>query len=479
MRILVLPQRVAVLVAALALTISAASAGAQTPVVAPKNRYTPEQDVQLGEKAAAEVRDQMPLIRSGEVQSFVDRIGQRLVAAIPSQFVNPQFRYTFEVVNASDINAFALPGGPMFVNRGMLTAAHDEGEVAGVMAHELSHVALRHGTAQAGKAQPYELGALAGAVIGAVVGGATGSIISQGTKFGIGTAFLRYSREYEKQADILGSHIMAAAGYDPRAMATLFQTIQKEGGSRSPQWLSSHPDPGNRSQYILTEAKSLGVSNPVRDTGAFDSVQADLRGMPPALTTEQIAKNAEQNGAAGRGGTEAARDTSGRTSATVSPPSSRYRDYADERGSLHVSVPDNWLLASQSNGVVRFVPEGAYGNAGGRDVFTHGMELGLAPARSDDLRVATDQLIRALSQGNPELRAQGNSSPVIFAGHQGLQVPLTNVSEATKQRESVLLTTALTDDGTLVYSIGVVPASQMGAYRDTFRRVNQSVRVGR
>jgi len=468
---------------ALALLVLSATAGAQTRVVAPKNKYSPAQDVQLGTKAAAEVRNQMPLVRDETAQAYVERIGRRLVEGVPGEFRHPEFQYSFQVVNASDINAFALPGGPMFVNRGMVAAAHTEGEVAGVMAHELSHVVLRHGTAQASKAQPYELGALAGAIIGAVVGGAAGNVISQGTQFGLGAAFLRYSRDYEKQADILGSHIMAAAGYSPRDMAAMFQTIQKQGGSQGPQWLSSHPDPGNRSQYILAEAKSVPVNNPVRDSGQLESVQADLRRMPAAPTTEQIMKNAEQNGAArraeGTSGAEGTTGTGGRLSANVAPPSSRYRTYGDNRGGFRISVPENWQQVSGANGVVRFVPEGAYGNSGGQEVFTHGIELGLSEAKSNDLREATDQLVQALAQGNPQLRAERRATPVMFAGYNGLQVALANVSEATGQREMVLLTTALTDTGAMVYSIGVAPASQAGTYRDAFQRVNQSVTIGR
>ncbi len=476
-------NRVAAWTAALAVVVaSAALVAAQTRVVAPKNKYTPQQDVELGAKAAAQVRSEMPLVRNAEVQSFVERVGQKLAAAVPSEFQHPEFRYTFQVVDASDINAFALPGGPMFVNRGMIAAARDEGQVAGVMAHELSHVVLRHGTAQASKAQPFEIGAVAGAIIGAVVGGPAGSVISQGTQFGLGAAFLRYSREYERQADILGSHIMAAAGYDPRDMAAMFETIEKQGGSRGPQWLSSHPNPGNRSQYILAEAKSLAVPSPVRDTGALESVQADLRRMPPAPTTEQIMKNAQQQGAvAGRNGpAEDAASTSGRLSANVPPPSSRYRTYDDERSGLRVSVPENWRqMSSGSGGTVRFAPDGAFSTAGGREVFTHGMELGLAQSRSADLREATDQLVRSLAQANPQLRVESQAVPVPFAGREGLQLRLSNVSDATGAPEAVLLTAALLDDGSLAYSIGVAPASRVGEYSETFLRVNRSVVVRR
>src|SRR4029077_15311257 len=114
---------------------------------------------------------QFPLLRDSEVSAYVEKIGQRLVAAIPPEFQHPEFRYYFKVVDARDINAFALPGGPMYVNRGMIEAAHTEGEMAGVMAHELSHVALRHGTAQATKAQKYQAGATAVGILGTIFGG--------------------------------------------------------------------------------------------------------------------------------------------------------------------------------------------------------------------------------------------------------------------------------------------------------------------
>ena len=148
------------------------------------------------------------------------------------------------MVNQKEINAFALPGGPMFLNRGMIEAAKTEGEVAGVMAHEMSHVALRHGTAQATKGQKFQIGSVLGQIAGAIVGGTAGSIISQGTQFGLGAAFLKYGREYESQADILGAQILARAGYDPREMANMFKTIEGEGGSRRTRVAEQPPEPG-------------------------------------------------------------------------------------------------------------------------------------------------------------------------------------------------------------------------------------------
>src|SRR5947207_11336439 len=199
--------------------------GQPTHIAPPSNKYTPAQDVELGRQAAAEVRQQLPLMQDDAVTSYIQDVGRRLVAVIPAELRHSEFNYTFEAVNVREINAFALPGGPMFVNRGMLEAAHTEGEVAGVMAHEISHVALRHGTAQASKATKYEVGQVAGAILGAIVGGGWGQLISQGTQFGLGAAFLRFSREFEQEADIEGSQIMARAGYDPQDMANVFKTI--------------------------------------------------------------------------------------------------------------------------------------------------------------------------------------------------------------------------------------------------------------
>src|SRR5262249_30173215 len=221
---------------------------AQTVITPPENKYSPAEDVKLGQQASAEVERQLPLMRDDEVSSYVDQLGRRLVDAIPPEFMHPEFRYTFKTVNVREINAFALPGEPMFGNRGMIEAARTEGEVAGVMAHELSHVVLRHGTAQASKATKYEIGTIAGAVLGAIIGGRVGSAVAETTRFGLGTAFLRFSREFEKQADIEGSHIMARAGYDPRDMANMFKTIEKQGGPGGPQSLSDHPNPGDRNE---------------------------------------------------------------------------------------------------------------------------------------------------------------------------------------------------------------------------------------
>jgi beta-barrel assembly-enhancing protease len=258
------------------------SASAQTPIAPPDNKYKPADDVRIGREAAAQVRKELPMLNERAVNSMVEQIGRRLVNSIPANLRHSGFRYTFEVVNLREINAFALPGGPMFLNRGMIEAAKSDAEVAGVMAHELAHVVLRHGTAQATQAQPFQIGAIAGQILGAIVGGREGEIIAQGSQIGLGTWFMKYGREYERQADLLGAQIMARAGYDPREMANMFRTIQSQGGLRGPEWLSSHPDPGNRHDAINQEAATLRMGARANTAGAFKSARSRLAQLPPA-----------------------------------------------------------------------------------------------------------------------------------------------------------------------------------------------------
>ncbi len=460
-------------VIAAVVVVSVSVLAAQTKITPPKNKYSPQQDVQLGREASGQVEQQLPLLRDDNVTSYVSDIGRRLVSSIPAELQHAEFSYTFKVVNVKEINAFALPGGPMYVNRGMIEAAKSEGEVAGVVAHELSHVALRHGTAQATKATKYEIGTIAGAVIGAIVGGQAGNVIAQGTQFGLGTAFLRFSREYERQADLEGSQIMARAGYDPRDMANMFKTIEKQGGAGGPQWLSDHPNPGDRYAYILKEAQSLHVENAARDTGAFQSVQSRLRQMPPAPSTEDATRNAGRT----TGGSPTGTAGAGRITGNVERPSSRYTSYT-EGNLFRVSVPSNWRELAGNNSVT-FAPDGGYGASNQQSVFTHGVEAGLTRNETHDLQTATDELVQGLTQANPRMGRNSSYDRGAIGGRQGLRTVLSNQNEVTGRPERVALYTTLLDDGTLFYLIGVAPDNEFTSYDQVFNRVAGSVQFVR
>ncbi len=450
---------------AVVFALVATTAVAQTKVTPPKNKYTIEQDVQIGREAAAEVRQQYPLITDDRIEDYLDRLGKRLVATAPPALDRPQFEYSFTPVNLKDINAFALPGGPMFVNRGMIEAAAGEGEVAGVMAHELAHVLLRHGTANATKAQGFQLGALAGAIAGAVIGGGWGEVISQGSQFGLGTWLMKYSRDYEKQADLLGAQIMAQAGYDPRDLARMFETIQKQGGSTPPQWLSSHPNPGNRTEYINQEASQLKIA-PRPDDAGFAQARARLASLPPARTMADV----ERAGGAGN----RAPVSVGRVGDAVPPPSTQYRTV---RGGqlFQLSVPANWT-ALASNSSVKYVPQNAYGPSNGQDVMTHGVELGVARAASRDLRQATQAFIDGIIQSNREMGVVGAQRNVRISGRAAILTPLEGRS-VLGGPEHIDVYTTLLADGDLFYHLAVAPGRELGSYEAAFDRIVRSIRL--
>ena len=439
--------------------VSLAAAGAaQTVVTDPRNKYTPAQDVQLGREAAAQVEKQVRLLRDEEVNSYIERLGRRFVEATPAAVQHPEFRYTFKVVDAPEINAFALPGGPTYFHAGMIRAAKTEGEVGGVIAHEVSHVLLRHGTAQATKATPYQIGQIAGQVLGAIVGGTKGAIIAQGSQLGIGAAFLRFSREYEKQADLLGAQIMARAGYDPREMASMFRTIAQQGSrSGAPEFLSSHPDPGNRYEYVTREAQALRVENPVAKTADFTRVRERL-GTASAATTSGRNSPSSRTGTPGVDARH-----------NLELPATESRAYSND--AFQVQVPANWREVPGNNGVT-FAPEGAYGQGG----FSHGVEIGMARTSGQSLNDATAQLIASLRKGNPGLRQQGARNGTMD-GRQAVETTLTN--DAQGGVESIRLVTTTAAEGTFVYVVAVAPQEEVGDYRPAFDRIVSSLRFGR
>jgi hypothetical protein len=453
---------------ALALVVAVilpAAGAAQTKIALDPNRYSLQQDVQLGQEAAAEARRQLPMLDDDRVDDYVEDLGDNLVEGIPAELRHAGFRYSFDVVNQKEINAFALPGGPMFLNRGMIEAARTEAQMAGVMAHEIAHVALRHGTAQATKGQKFQIGAIAGQILGAIVGGAAGTVISQGSQFGLGAYFLKYGREYERQADLLGAQIMARAGYDPREMANMFRIIQAQGGRGGPEWLSSHPNPSNRYDAISKEASMLRVQGNA-NTGQFASVQGRLRGMQPAYTAEQIARGQGRRRTVG---------TSGRRVVNVEPPAAQLRTYTPTRF-LRVAVPANWDQLDTGDAVT-YAPDGGFLEAEGQTAFTHGVQIGIAQGGSGDLRRDTEQLLRTFARGNPDLRAAGRARRESVGGRAGITTPLSNTSDVTGQREYVSLSTTQLRDGSLLYIIGVAPESEARTYDNAFRRVRASLQI--
>ena len=458
---------------AVAIVATPIAALGQTQIKLHSNKYKVSDDVRLGRQAAAEVEQKFPLLNDSEVQRYVESVGQDLVAAIPAEFQHPEFRYFFKVVNARDINAFALPGGPMYVNRGMIQAARTEGQMAGVMAHEISHVALRHGTAQATKAQKYALGAGIAGILGSILGGPAIGQIAQGT---VGVYFLKFSREYETEADILGSRILANAGYDPRELAAMFQTIERAGGGSSGGFFSSHPSPSNRYARINQEAQYLQIRNARRDNREFLAVNQRLRSFGSAPTLAEIERSGRRYPSQGEGyPTGESTGYPNAPTGRVEYPSSRYRSYSI--GVAQVSVPENWRQVSDSSSSVWFAPNGAVGSVNGQPVFTHGLNIGVAQTNSRNLQQATNEFLRSLQQGNQNLRSRGGLQRSSIDGRTALTISLSNVNEATGRPEVVNVITTQLRNGELLFLIAVAPNNEYSNYQGVFQNVLRSLQL--
>lgn len=258
--------------------LSPGLAAAQRTALRPGwNMFSPDQDVEIGKRAAADAQRKLPLCNLPDVDAYLTQLGKRLTAHLPD---NPgQYPWEFHCVNSKEINAFALPGGYVFVNRGAIESSDNEAQLAGVMAHELSHVALRHGTNQASKAQLTQgiLG-VAGGIFG---GSASGALLTQLGSFAAGGVLLRYSRGAESQADVMGAQVLYDSGYDPRALAQFFEKLQAEAkGKNPPEFFSDHPSPERRVERVMEEIDKLGrvPANAKRDSQEFENVKRELPG---------------------------------------------------------------------------------------------------------------------------------------------------------------------------------------------------------
>ena len=436
----------------------------QTRIEIPKNKYKIEEDVKLGREAAKEAEETFPVLDHSDSTSYVQRVGDRLVESIPQRFKQPQFDYKFKIINASDINAFALPGGPMYLNRGMIEAASTEGEMAGVMAHEIAHIALRHGTARATRQnnvwnQVLGVGAILG---GAVLGGETGAAI--GMTLYAGLAVLPYSREQERQSDLLGAQIMAEAGYDPRDLATMFQTIEKRaGGNKGPAWLSTHPNPTKRYENINKEASMLEVTDyPIRQTKGFSEIKTFLSSLPPARTLAEIQEAVKQS--------QRPIDTGGYRENVPFPSYST----SQVRGGdwMTASVPQNWRVFQNQTGF-EAAPDGAFGNSG----ITHGVLVGTFRGSSGDLYALTDEYLDTVLRSNSYLKRQSTLRRTFVDGQLAYVVQLSGNSPITGRTEIATIYTVRLRNGDLGYMITVIPGREENRYTETFRTILDSVRL--
>src|SRR6266851_4095537 len=369
------------------------------------NAFTPQEDISLGKRAAADAEKQLALCNAPRVDAYLTQLGTRLAQKLPTGGV--QYPFEFHCVNDKAINAFALPGGYVFVNRGVIEAADNEAQLAGVMAHELSHVALRHGTNQATKAQATEgiLG-IAGGIFGDTVGGA---LMTQLGAFAAGGVLLRYSRTAESQADIMGTQVLYDADYDPRAMAQFFEKLEAEmKGKTPPEFFSDHPSPEHRVERVDEEIDKLGgtSANAKRDSVEFEAIKREVLALP-------VVKKATPSGVPGASGSKG----------PPAAPSGNFVGYQADAYSL--KYPDNWRKYGDGDNV-SFAPDGGVVQTNdSQGALAYGITVSMTKAQvdanaSDALETATQQFISGLQKSNPNMRVARQSERVRLNGQLGL-----------------------------------------------------------
>ncbi len=420
-------------------------AAGRTPLKPGMNFFKPEEDIQLGQDAAKEAEQQLPLLKNAQVDEYLNQLGKRLARHAPGF----KFPYSFKAVNQGEINAFALPGGSLYVNRGTIEAAKTEAELAGVMAHEISHVALRHGTNQLSKAMLAQaplmvLGGFAG-------GGAVGALAQLGMQVGFASVFLKFSRTAETQADVLGTQILYDARYEPTAMANFFDTLMKENKSRSIEFFSSHPNPDNRQKRIQEEVAKLGpLEKPRKDSEEFHVIKRLLKEMPPPP----------------KPGERQAEEKLGRPK---EPPSETFQTYRHDR--FVIQYPDNWEVKETGTQVLLAPRGGAGENAVAYGVIANVLDLEDPRMSLED---ATEHLVQAMVQSNQGMREIGHQGARV-GGRRALVTQLSGRSPVPKERESDWLYTVHLGDS-LFYAVFVVPESDSRAYQRTYQVMLDSVR---
>lgn len=242
------------------------------------NLISVNDEISLGRKAQQQVRQQVPALGDGTVNNYIANLGRRIAARADG----PRYPYSFDVANYREVNAFALPGGPIWIHRGTIDAARNESQLAGVLAHEIAHIANRHAAAQITKGTVGNVGL---SLLGALLGNGTGSQIAQlGAGIATQATMMKFSRDDEREADMKALTYLKRAGYDPRGMVEFLQVLRAQQG-RDPgsvqTFFASHPAPGERVRRLEQEASRLAGGR--RDSQSFQQVKARLDRLRPAM----------------------------------------------------------------------------------------------------------------------------------------------------------------------------------------------------
>jgi beta-barrel assembly-enhancing protease len=428
------------------------------------NLFSKQQDIQLGREASQQMEQQLALVNDRELTEYVNRIGQRLVRDGKLE----EYPYFFKVVQEDSINAFAFPGGPMYVHTGLMRAAENEAQLAGVLAHELSHVVLRHGTAQVSKAQGFQILAMIG---GAALGGGgsmTGALAQLGIGVGLNSVMMKYSRNAERDADLLGMHAMSRAGYNPVEMARFFEKLEAESGKQNAlvaAFFSSHPSPGSRVKSVEKEVPYLPRSEYGRTEGDLNRMKQAIEKLPPA-------PKRQQPGAGAPGQAAPPPQTGERPQISLS---GRMQSFSG--GGVRFDHPEGWERVGSDQNAVTLAPRGGVVQGqGGSYSLGYGIIVSaIQPEGRLNLANQTQQLLRSLAQNNPGGRVEGRSERITIDRSNALVSRMSAESPYKGARENIVVIT-VDRRQQMYYFIFVAPDYDFQRLEPAFQQVTQTIR---
>jgi Zn-dependent protease with chaperone function len=428
------------------------------------NLFSTQQDTEMGRVLANEAESILPLVTQPNATSYIAALGSQLAVHAPGE----RYPYQFKIIDDDTINSFALPGGFIYVTSGLIEAAESEPQLAGVLAHQIGHVVLRHGTQHVSNTYRNRGSNRGRPAVNAVMA-------DLDLRFDADSFMLKHSLEAERQADVIATQILHDARFDPRQMTQVFQTLANEPSSVTREFFGSHPNPANRAARVRTEIQNMGgLPRNIRgDSGDFHSVKERLFALnsgSPRFSTDPRDTGAHSTGA----------------QPTGDLPSNRTLLYRGR--DLQFRYPDNWSVDEQADGIY-VTPQGGIVSGGlayGMKVATFepsdGGFFGRTPFATPEARPAqntlsraTDELIDDFRRSNPNMRVVRNNQNRRVDGTAAMTIEIENDSPLGGQETNWVVTT-LRPSGTLYYFVGVAPQRDFNRYLPSFEQMVTSVR---
>ncbi len=418
------------------------------------------QDIEMGKAAIKEIEPTITILNDPAMTAYIKRLGD----SITSQIQNPPFSFVYKMVNDPQINAFCVPGGFVYVNTGILINAENEGQVVGVMGHEIGHAILRHSANQMSKGMLLQGLATAGAMVGEMKGGVAGMAAQIGSGLGAQLMAMKFSRNHEKDADAFGSRLMSKVGYNPLEMARFFEKMQQMSGGKQAGgvagWMASHPNPGSRVQLIEQEILAMPRSNYSTDTGDFARFKAAAAKVVPAKP--KVVKQ-------GQGGAPA-------------PDSTTVRGFSYFRGqSFEISYPKSWQAQGNPEAdSVTIAPAEGVKQAGEGVAIGLGVIVSRYKAQSGrgDLARDTQALAAETLKSNNGMKQTQAPVSRTVDGQPALLTTFSSPSPLENGNEVDLLVTIQRPDG-LLYLVLISPESQWRNVESVFDQIIGSIRLAK